>query len=250
MNALTSQTFDIYVISLTTATERQRSAAKQLDKLGLEYQIKQFERTNTIDIDEYNRKKRLRKYGYDLLPGEIGCFLSHRTIWKTVIDRNRPALILEDDFLINNQSISEHLNKILTKINQLKVVRFHAIFEKKVTSHGKITNLDLVTYSGNPSGATAYMVSPDAAKTLRNRTKEIIIPVDDFIDHEWRHGMVVYGLLPYPISTTELESEIGTRNKPQQNILMKLSTEVNKLPDSTRGKWFKIKKMFYVHQQN
>ena len=107
-----------------------------------------------------------------------------------------------------------------------------------------------MTYSGNPSGTTAYMVSPDAAKTLRNRTKEIIIPVDDFIDHEWRHGMVVYGLLPYPISTTELESEIGTRNKPQQNILMKLSTEVNKLPDSTRGKWFKIKKMFYVHQQN
>lgn len=240
-----SQDFNIFIISLTTATERQESCARQLDKLNLAYEIKLFKRTETIEVDEYNRGKRLRKYGYDLLSGEIGAFLSHREIWRMAAESSKPTLILEDDFLVEDHSFPNHIADMVDKIDTLGIVRFQAIFEKKTQTVTKIFDLDLVTYSGNPSGATAYMVSPQSAQTLYNRTKEIFIPVDDFIDHEWRHGMVVHGLIPYPISTTEAHSEIGTRNKPEQGILVKLRIEINKLPDSLRGKWFYLTHHFF-----
>ncbi|MBT3717713.1 MAG: glycosyltransferase family 25 protein [Gammaproteobacteria bacterium] len=235
------QNFNILIISLTTAIDRQHSVSSQLDKFGLKYEIKLFKRTETTTSNEYNRKKRLRKYGYDMLPGEIGAFLSHRETWKIAKAKNNPTLILEDDFLIQDNSFPEHINSIKEEIPQLGVVRLQAIFDKKTHSIHKVNSLDLVTYTGNPSGATAYLVSPAAASNLYDKSQEIFIPVDDFIDHQWRHEIIIHGLIPYPIGTTDVHSEIGTRNKPKQSLLKKLSIELNKLPDSLRGKWFHMK---------
>jgi len=229
-----TQKFDIFIISLHGASDRQKSVVGQLDELNLNYNIRLFNRTTTLNIPEYNQKKRLANFGYDMLPGEIGCFLSHRKIWKQTAKGDKPTLILEDDFMISDPSIEDHINKIIESPLKFNIIRLQGINKKKHTSINTSLELNLVTFSGNPAGSTAYLITPQASNTLLSKTTEFFIPIDDFIDNEWRHGITIYGLLPYPVQTISAESEIGPRNKPNFSFLTKVRIETIKTINSIR----------------
>ena len=68
---------------------------------------------------EYNPKKVERLLGFQLTPGEIGCFLSHKKAWQNCLNSNQITLILEDDFLLKPhfmEALDIAINKIIQEI--------------------------------------------------------------------------------------------------------------------------------------
>ncbi len=223
------QEYRILIISLHESKHRQQSVIKQLDELSLSYEIKLFDRTKTIDIKEYDKKRRLRLYGYDMQPGEVGVFLSHRVLWKSIMQSNLPALILEDDFLITHKSIDKILSQIAKINNQYNIVRFQTCFENERHVLTSVVDLDLVSYSkSKQGGATAYFINPKSAEKLYQNTHRFYMPADDFIDSEWAHNVLIYGLYPPPITVSGITSEIGERQKPSMSSLRKIWREINR----------------------
>lgn len=77
--------------------DRLENMEKQIPKLG-----RQFKRIPAVDGSKLS-KKQLKKYTtkfcrYFCSKSMIGCFLSHKKTWQTIVNNNDAyALILEDD---------------------------------------------------------------------------------------------------------------------------------------------------------
>ena len=209
------QDFHIKVISLHGETRRQESAKKQLDELGLNYEIVLFHRLKSIDIPEYDRKKRIRHFGYDLVLGKLGNFKSHRSFWKQAEKESLPSLILEDDFLFTNPKIKEILSLSAELVLKYHFIRLQGCFPTKTRKIKSINkNLNLVIYPHKmPAGTTAYMISPKAGEILYEKSKQFYLPVDDFLDEEYRHKITQFAFIPYPIGTLNAPSTIEEQKR-------------------------------------
>ena len=92
--------FTTFVINLDRDTERMQFMHEQLTRLGIQYQRhsailgKEYSPT----IQEYDEVRALAEGGHALLPGEIGCALSHAQVLEKIVTEKIPfALVLEDD---------------------------------------------------------------------------------------------------------------------------------------------------------
>ena len=246
-----TQLYNIFIISLPSSTERQVSAKQQLDSLALDYKLCLFERTTTITAKEYQQKKRLQLYGYDMRPGEIGVFLSHRALWQKIIESNIPAIILEDDFLISHPDIGNLFTDLTNLNHNCGLIRLQTCFENTTMPLFSLDNTTkIVTYSASKQGgATAYFIRPHVAQELFDNTQQFYMPVDDFMDTECLHKQFIYGVYPPPITITNMESEIGVKSKPSMSLRVKLKREVYRLPILLCGTIFALYKKYKLTKQ-
>ena len=229
------QPYDVYVISLIDSN-RHTEVHTQLDNTGIEYELLMFKRTMTDQHPNYDAKTRLRRFGYPLLPGEIGCFDSHRACWEKVISTDRPAIILEDDFKFDDfKFLDSFIN--LAKVKKPLFIRLQGIFYKPFKKMIGLGELDLGTFDGDPAGTAGYFINPAAARKLYEASQSFFQAVDDFVCNEALHQCLVTGLQPYPVVTNEAPSTIGTRNKPRLTIGQKLSRELSKALPSISSHW-------------
>lgn len=90
------------VINLQRSRDRRAFMSRQLDALGLDYEFFAAVDGAALSREEVlqscNQKWAKRHIGRQMLPGEIGCALSHLGVYRKVVDENTPmALVLEDD---------------------------------------------------------------------------------------------------------------------------------------------------------
>ncbi len=95
--------FTTFVINLNKDTERMSFMAQQLDQIGIKYRRhaavlgKEYKYTK----EEYDEVLSIKTNGYTMLPGEIGCALSHAQVLQKIIEESIPyTLVLEDDVLL------------------------------------------------------------------------------------------------------------------------------------------------------
>jgi len=104
--------FDYHVISMKTASDRKENIKIMETKLGFPINIFEAIDGNNTDFSTYDLKI---VYNYKF-KGEIGCFLSHVSLYKSLIDSAYSySVIFEDDAKILtddlNTLIIEELNK-------------------------------------------------------------------------------------------------------------------------------------------
>ena len=92
----------IFVISLPEAAARRMLITQQMGTLGLIYSLINGVRPDPAQLDKtgYHHSERMRRYGYPMARGEIGCFLAHQSVWRLVQEQTEKCLILEDDAVI------------------------------------------------------------------------------------------------------------------------------------------------------
>jgi len=98
--------YKVFAINLKRSSDRLKSLSQQMASQNIEY-----ERISAIDGKDlnaevrekfYNERRTIALIGRRLLPGEIGCALSHISVWREIIYRQLPgAFIFEDDFYFN-----------------------------------------------------------------------------------------------------------------------------------------------------
>ena len=245
MNHFQNTNFDIIVISLRTSVERRVRVAHQLDSTPFTWIFQDAVHGASLPSlpEEYDRKKRLRLWGYDMRPGNLGCFLSHRQVWKKCVETQRLTLVLEDDFEFQ-QPLAEVLPIVLDNLPHFDVLRLQGLRLnekfKVIKDYGKNR---LVQHYYHTFGTTAYFIKPEAAKRLLEKSNSFHANVDDFFGHDWVHRIKSLCLLPYPVKPNGMQTTIGgfVGEADKFSRGKKLRLKLRRLPRSFAKKFYRLR---------
>ncbi len=208
----------IFVINLAANVERRMAAAAELQAAGRRFRFfpaiegaqavadKLFER---IDHDEF-----LLNTGRQVLPGEIGCFASHRALWTHCVDSNEPLLVLEDDLeLLDGFDAATAL--AAQHIDDAGFLRLQTETRARTTPVLRQAGMVISRYTKAPHSTLAYCIAPRVAKRWLAASRVLCAPVDVFIRNFWEHGECLYGITPYAVRPSPFaeQTTIGGRVK-------------------------------------
>lgn len=109
-----------------------------------------------------------------LLPGEIGCMLSHYLVWVDAANSTEPVLILEDDFVF--QYDSKTITNILEYLPTFDICYFQQDVNYIIVE--KVNELYFKTFPN--TGAFGYLITPEFSAKLVN-TFQLNRQADDYI---------------------------------------------------------------------
>lgn len=238
----------IFVISLQDQAERRAAVAEQLAGLDFEF----FDAVRGSDdlsghfaaTSNWQYRLNTRR---DPLPNEVGCYASHLGMWKKCAELGEPLVIMEDDFVITDK-FHEAVAIACDLIDRYGFIRFEA-FKRDPrlarASQGAHRVLDsggfeLYYLADPPLCLTAYAVNPVAAGKLAEASRELIGPVDKFMQRTWHHEVPLFALSPptVGVSVQADVTTIGDRSTKSHNPLLLLSRLIYKSAGQLRRNRF------------
>lgn len=138
------------------------------------------------NLDEvYDKERALKARKHELTVGEIGCALSHRAIYKKMIDENiRQALILEDDIEILPHFFEVY--KALSSFdvgNKIILLGTNATKRKKMIWKKKLTDThSMYLVLNSYAGTYGYVIGLKAAKKIYEHSDKVFLTAD-----EWKY---------------------------------------------------------------
>ena len=155
----------------------------------------------------YKRNLHVPNYPFTMNAGEIGCFLSYRSVWMRMLDEKIDvALIIEDDIQINLDIFSNVLSFAINHIMELGYIKFPIKIRKnyyrviKSDNHKKICEPIII-----PSGTICQLVSSKAARKMLNITEYIDRPIDTFQQLRHISKQRIYSMFPNGISEISIQ---------------------------------------------
>jgi len=230
----------IFVINLSSATERSKLQKDQLTKLNLKYKILNALSTEDISNDIY------RKHYYDwqrpLRKTEVACYFSHKSAWNRVIKSKKPALILEDDAILSRAlpELLENLNNIknidLINLENRSRKKFVSKSYKDIACKSKLLRL----YQDR-TGAAGYILWPSGAKKLIQFENKRGIGLAD-AQITACHSLKIFQVEPSPIIQLDQCKDYGISNS-YSNVVSK--STVSSHQNMSGGLYFIIKRLFF-----
>ncbi|KAF7695615.1 procollagen galactosyltransferase 2 precursor [Silurus meridionalis] len=184
---------EIFLINLKRRMDRRERMLNSLAALGVEATI-----TNAVDGKALNSSQ-LQALGIEMMPnykdpysgrvltrGEIGCFLSHHSIWTQMVEKGlQRVLVLEDDvrfeprFKRRLQTIMQDVEKVQLDWDLIYVGRKRMQVAQPELSVDGVNNLVEADYS---YWTLAYALSLNGAnKLLSAQPFTCMLPVDEFL---------------------------------------------------------------------
>jgi len=181
-----------FIIHLQRAVKRKNNVQSIISNLNLETEV-----INAIDgnkltsneISKYLSKKNLYKpyYPFRINNGEIGCFLSHRAVWKKIVEEKLDsALILEDDAQIDFENFGKSFKIGLKYINQLGYIQFQTReIPNNLVELCHVNGIKIFQPKIVPLRTSAQLISYKTALKLLEKSTQIDRPVDGFLQLFW-----------------------------------------------------------------
>ncbi|KAJ8903049.1 hypothetical protein NDN08_006364 [Rhodosorus marinus] len=180
----------IYIMNMDQCVERWEMTKQYANAIGIDvhrwsaYQAKKEEIMNPPD----GISTRNLQHDY-IAAGALGNCVSHRRIWKDVIDKGyRRVLVLEDDVFLTNQTwlMLPDLFRLVDEAQEIHKKAWHYIFFRRNAIRNvrdeKVWSMSPsghpVTIAGPSWGTAAYAVSQAGAQFLHNEYSEFKWPVD------------------------------------------------------------------------
>ena len=202
-----------FVLNLEHNTERKKYMQDLLKDIPIDYEFFPAVYGKSItNIDQfYDSKLAEKKAKRQLNVGEIGTAISHKNIYKKMIDENiEQALILEDDVTFLDGFIDVY--KKIEKINVgNKIILLGTIVNKKIKKIWKKTLTPehfMYLVLNNYAGAYGYIIGLDAAKRIYYHNKKVFIEADKW--KYYRRLSQIWLVSPSVVTVDEIfPSEIG-----------------------------------------
>ena len=213
----------LFVISLPEARERRERAAAQLADAGIPFEFFDALRGEPAlaeghfdgcDADEW-----LLNTGRQATLAEIGCFASHRAMWKKCVELGEPLMIMEDDFQLL-PGFAGAVQEVARNIERFGFIRLQdetRALKVRVAGCGDYT---LWRYTKGPHSTMCNGIAPEVAERFVELTRVAREPVDVFIKKFWEHGQPIYGLTPYTVTESRLSRKtfIPNRGKVRKSL--------------------------------
>lgn len=173
----------IVVINLLASIARRQAMENHLCELGLAPTFFEAIDGRKLAEDEvnavYDENQAKTTHWGKLTRGEIGCALSHRAVWKDLIDSGESGWIVLEDDAVLAQDVPQWLSNLPELVQDGDVVPFvytNAMpywFQRK-----KLGGRWLVYVNQGFYRATAYYITPLAARRLLEASMPIWFPID------------------------------------------------------------------------
>lgn len=163
----------------------------------------------------YDDRAAIRRFGRPLGRGEIGCYASHWSVWKALLDSaDEQVIVLEDDVLVDWKLLDALAEVELNKLDLalLRLYSTHSFKHRVAINRFLGPHSHVVETRGMFLGTQGYVVTRRAAERLVAGTSRIDEPVDWYLARYWRHGFRNHCLFPFPIVERFSESHIGDRS--------------------------------------
>ena len=161
-----------------------------------------------------------KRSGYQLMPSELGVFMSHRSIWKKIVHESRQDqhyLVLESDSKINAIHLIEQTMPIVEKSydlffwgawnNHVSIKRSTAVSINKKYSIGSPLIRSIY-------GAYGYSLNVKAAKHLLAKSSKINYPVDLYKHYVDQDEIKLGAMKPELISTWQTTDSTIRKERP------------------------------------
>nr|WP_282558437.1 glycosyltransferase family 25 protein [Providencia rettgeri] len=183
----------VFIINLKESSERRMKMQAQLDKTKLKYEF--INAVNGKNLSDTELKKATHDYPNCMLTkGEIGCALSHLSIYKKMANENiEQALVLEDDAILPH-----NIEDIISQIKIFDKIRKPNIFLlSKIDSYIKNQNLnDNIFKVYQAIGSHAYVINVKAAKNIIKIQSPIKYESDMWRYFRYFNCANIYGHIP------------------------------------------------------
>ena len=234
----TKALYQNYLINLDRATDRLELMNSEFEKCGMT-----FKRITAVDAKTLDHSTYIvnNQYDRELVPGEIGCYLSHvKTLETFLKSENDYAIIIEDDAILVHdfKSIVEkalHIYPDLPLEDQWDVLK---LFNGK-RQHIKIKSIDehyFIAACGTsiPITTIAAIWTRKAAekflKTIKQPLPIIKRPIDCDLQHAWEFDLRIYNLLPSLVKPAPVETQIQIdRSLRKSKFTRQIRYELNRI---------------------
>lgn len=222
---------EIFMINLKRRPERRIKMEQTLNELGIEFTY--FEAVDGRKLTD----EVLHEKGIELMPeyldpyhkrpmkmGEVGCFLSHYTIWERMIEKNlQEVLILEDDIKFEPY-FREHAVQLMKEARSVGGYDLIYFGRKRLEDTEDYittsTNFVKVSYTYWTLG---YVITLEGAKKLLEaKPLKNLLPVDEFLpimfdqhpNDSWKYkydnrNLVAWSVNPLILFPTHYTGEDG-----------------------------------------
>ena len=153
------------VINLECSKERLEFQQQQLTVLGIPFL--RIPAVSAKDLGDTTYAEHANNWARPLRRAEVACALSHIIAWKTILKKESPCLILEDDALLS--SYTKSILEALASRNEFDCVNLETRARRKWVSKKKshlLGGFHLSQLIQDKSGAAAYVLWPSGAKLL------------------------------------------------------------------------------------
>lgn len=220
---MTEQEFPIFLINLQRSVERREVMEGHLSELGLEY-----ERVDAVDgsalppelVKLYSAQSARETIGRVLLPGEIGCALSHYTIYRRILEESLDvALILEDDVVLSSHLVSV-LNSAINHHHQWELLNLITDVDEELLVDSPIGfHYTFTSFKENPNRTGAYLIRSTGAKKLLENALPIRMAADTLTGDFHGSGIVLRGVFPNLATLRPLKSTFQRGNYPPKTVV-------------------------------
>ena len=206
-----------FVINLADNKVRMDNARRQLDAQDIPFSRIEAVNGWALTAEEigrvYDNRANKTRARHDLVPAEIGCYLSHIDAWRAIAEGTAAGgFVFEDDFEANDT-----LRHVLTALSadggsdwdMVKLFTFdpeaHVVADR--TLHPSIR---LVVPFRVPTCLIGYGLTRSAAQKLVETAVPFFRPVDEDQKYFWETGLRVALTLPAPIKVGDQQTVTGT----------------------------------------
>ncbi len=215
---------EAFVISMPSAVARHGQVARIRATCGLPSTVIAATDGRAMTVAErravYARCLHRPSYPFELSPGEIGAFMSHRMAWSCIADSGLDAgLVLEDDIELDGEHFPRALGAAIAALRDYPLVRLSCRAPAGTPGAAASVRRPCVP----PLGNTSQLVRRDAALRLLELSARFDRPVDTFEQMTWLHGLRV--AVVEPSGVREVSSRIGgtTIHPPRRGTLERLA---------------------------
>ncbi|MFM0552059.1 glycosyltransferase family 25 protein [Paraburkholderia sediminicola] len=206
----------VHVISLSRSGRRD-AIARLLADHGVAFHIEDAVDGRLLTQNElnaaYDDTAGRRRYGRSMTAAEVACFMSHRSVWRKIVETGRAAVILEDDAILepaffesvlraDESRLSTVADVVLLGRSKLRRSASSWIYFNEPLRRGtKIGGLRIgVPFKQWTSGAVGYWISAQAARqALAYAEGPVDALLDDWPWHRDEGGARVVELRPYAV---------------------------------------------------
>lgn len=236
----------VICISLAEQHDRRAFMQSQLVECGLPFRFFDAIRVDLANgfPSIYHRTGRLNHSGVDMRAGEMGCYLSHRQVWREFLATEEPiCLVVEDDVEIL-PDFARVVAALSANPQRWEFVRLFGVFKQPGFAASALTDRHtLVDYLEQPNGTQGYLINRAAARRLLEYTASMAHAIDMAIDRDWEHGVRIMGVEPAVVAHHEaFETTLGTWHKLRLPWRQKIAREYHRAGANLRKQIWLLKK--------
>jgi len=230
----------VYVISLESSRERRAAMRLQLDSLGIPFRF-----FDAVDGRKMSAEALMAAaprggtdYGGLLLPGEIGCALSHLAVMREIAEGEHDyAAVIEDDVFVVPEAREFFDEQLLRTLPPFDILQLGATTKRPqfTLDLGRVGAYRICTLPRWHKYMYGLIYTRGAARSIAASITDITAPIDNMVFHDrFPFGLRVIELRPAVVEVNydfevkhNLTSDIGVRPRPRR-FFSKLARELRR----------------------